>query len=463
MWLLFRPHVRISALNELTSMELNSVFCVCIAFCVFLFDLQADGASVVINPPLQVARLGEVVIFNCTVMGDISNESEFHIDVYLNDVKDEGNVVDSFCPSLSQCWYSLAIVAQSNVTTIVCTNTYGDNKNVSYLYLAETPSALEPTIQSLDAASLQLRWNEPASWPLTKDVLYYRLKMYNVTSGQWRDWVIPSRHHDNTTRIYDALALQMSWGVTADDRINVSVVISALYVPQRCEPLVFSISAGNIIGETESRSLRGFFRNDASWTPQALLLVPLCTADGIPCISATIIMPKLCDSQPFVCSILFNWTAGIHESLSLFDSSEGKINHLAKLDNAPLHVALNVTVLVTVTGSGGGHVAATSSAVLVGCGVSMEVADKELFPVPIFCSIYSVIPGCIFVLLCLLMSILIGVLAWKNRDEEKRSLRPMAPREERMNPLYTEGLEMVGHMYEHVGQYQRPTSDKKSD
>ena len=103
--------------------------------------------------------------------------------------------------------------------------------------------------------------------------MYYELKMYNSSSGEWRKWILPSR--DNVTYIDDTVTLQRLLGfdhVATDNTNEVSVVISARHVPRKCDGLVFYVSAENGVGKSDSRALRAAFQTGNKYMYMSIIM-----------------------------------------------------------------------------------------------------------------------------------------------------------------------------------------------
>lgn len=131
----------------------------------------------------------------------------------------------------------------------------------------DRPASPHPRILPINATTLQLQWEEPVTWPATYGVTFYELRMYNSSSGEWREWTIhvPPRNSCNTTYSNDAVTCQAFYDAMGN-RNEVSVVISSRHVSRECDGIVFYVSAGNSIGKSDSQALKAAFQTGNKYT-----------------------------------------------------------------------------------------------------------------------------------------------------------------------------------------------------
>ena len=135
------------------------------------------------------------------------------------------------------------------------------------LFLAGPPLSPSPSVLVINTSALLLQWEEPFTWKGVADIIYYTVRMYNVSAHKWMRWDIPALLHGN---LYCASSdgnglfntnCSEETNVDAVTNTTVQFIFTITSIPFYCDELIFFVSASNIVGESERAAVRGWIKS----------------------------------------------------------------------------------------------------------------------------------------------------------------------------------------------------------
>ena len=127
------------------------------------------------------------------------------------------------------------------------------------------PLAPSPRVWSLNTTALVISWEKPFASVQVANIYSYTIKMFNSSNNEIRTWIADvgagvacycTRTDSSSTYADPCL------DKATVDKLNQSYnnfVVTRTNAAERCDTLVFHVSAVNVVGESEAAAMRGGF------------------------------------------------------------------------------------------------------------------------------------------------------------------------------------------------------------